>query len=231
MVGGNTCCGIAVALVSRQSGGMAVNRFAIAECSLDLGHHLLVVSQHARVVHHLTQETNVVTCHQRLCVFDVNHLSAGLNVTAYSRYAAGGTEKEVEVSLPSGADHIVDTLNAQHIANLVRVGNDADCSVADGDACKLMWHNHAALNVYVTVNEAWHQVRPGFLPFRQLTPLHLYNFLTFDNQFAVVDFAAHDIYDMSFYLFHILKIFLCGSQLFTLQSSLFTFSSRGRSSS
>ena len=40
----------------------------------------------------------------------------------------------------------------------MRVGHHTYRTMTHGDACKLMRHHHAALNVYVTVYETWHDV-------------------------------------------------------------------------
>ncbi len=202
MVGGNACSGILVALMSRQSRSMTVHGLAITVGGHYLSHHLLVVSQHAGIVHHLTQEANILASHQLYRIFGVNYLAARLNITAYSRYTAGGTEKEIEVSFVSGANHVVDTLHAQYIANLVRVGNDANRSVADGDVCKLVRHHHAALNVHVAVNETRHHIRPALFTLRQLVPLHFYYLLVLNHQFTVIYFTVHHIDNMSFYTIH-----------------------------
>ena len=160
MIGCDACCCILMALLPRQSRGVPVDRLAMSLCRLDFGHHLLVASQHTVEIHHLSKETDFLTRHQCFSVLDVDHTATGLHITTYCRHTAGCTEAEVKASLTTRANHIVDTLYAQHIANLMRVGNNADRTMADSDVCKLVGHHHAALDMYVAVDETWHDVRP-----------------------------------------------------------------------
>ena len=181
---------------------MTVHRLAVTLGSLYLGHHLLVAIQHTEVVHHLCQETNILTGHQGLRVLDVNYLATGLDVAAYCRHTAGGTEEEIETGLLTRAYHVIDTVHAQHIANLVRIGHDTYRAVAHGNACKLMRNHHTALDVYVSINETRHNIRPGGLTLWQRTALHLYYLLVFYDQFAVVYLPTNHVNYMSFYVFH-----------------------------
>ena len=112
MVGSHARSRILVALVSHHSGCMSVHGLVVAQCSLNLGHHLLVASQHTRIVHHLAQETNVLASHERLRSLGVNHRSAGLYVATHGRHAARCTKQEVESSLLARAYHVVHALNA-----------------------------------------------------------------------------------------------------------------------
>ena len=57
-------------------------------------------------------------------------------------------------------DHVIHTLHAEHVSNLVRVGYNADGTVAHGNTCEFVRHHHTTLNMYMAVNETWHQIRP-----------------------------------------------------------------------
>ena len=202
VVGGDAGTGILVALVSGQSGGMAVNGLPMPERRLDLCHHLLVACQHSRVVHHLTQEPDVRTCHQLLGVLRIQHGAAGLYLATNGRHAAGRTETEVESHLTAGAYHEVDSLDAQHVADLVRVGNHADGAVSNDQAPELARRHHAALNMYVTVDEARHQIRPRGLALRQFATFHFDDRLAVNHQFAIEYLVADHVNNMSLYTHH-----------------------------
>ena len=100
--------------------------------------------------------------------------------------------------LTTGAYHEVDTLDAQHVADLVWIGNHADGAVNGSDAPKLARCDHATLDMYVTVNEARHQIRPRLLALRQFAMLHFDDRLTVNHKFAIVYLVANHVYNMSF---------------------------------
>ena len=181
---------------------MTVDGLTVAEGCLNLLLHLAVAVKHTGVVHHLSQETDLRAGHQRLDVVCIDRGTAGLYLAADGRHAAGGAEAEIEVYLMSRTNHVVDTLNAQHVTDLVRVGHHTDGAVADGDTRKLARHHHTTLYVYVTIDEAWHQIRPGLLLFWQRASFHLSNPPILDDQFAVEYISAHYVNNMSFYAFH-----------------------------
>ena len=205
MIGGDACPGILVALASRESWCVTVNGLSVTLRSLDLLHHFLVASQHTRVVHHLCEETNILASHELCRILGIDHGTAGFNITAYGRYTAGGTE--AEANLMSGTNHIVDALNAQHVANFVWVGNDTYRAVTDGNMCKLMGHHHTALNMYVTINEARHYVWPRCFLFGQRAPLHLSDRLALNNDFTVEYLPTNHVNDMSLDAVHSLLLF------------------------
>ena len=211
MVGGDAGGSIAVTILSCHSRGVTVHGFAIVQGRPYLRHHLFVAIQHTGIVHHLAQETDILTGHQRLRILGVNHRPAGLCVAAYCRHTAGCTEQEVEACLLARTYHVVDTRNAQHVANLVRVGNDTYRTVTDGNACKLMRHYHTTLNMHVGINETWHDVGPRGLTLGQLTALYFRYDPILNDQFAIVYLAAHHINYMSFYILHSLTPSPCRS--------------------
>ena len=61
----------------------------------------------------------------------------------------------MEGNLTSVLNHKVDTLDAEHVGNLMRIGNGSNRAVLDGNMSKVLWKQHAALNVNVAVDEAW----------------------------------------------------------------------------
>ena len=85
MVGGDACPCIGETLLTLKSGGMAIDRLAIGEGSLNLGLHLEVIGEHARVVHHLAKEADLLTLHERADVVAVEMGTGGL----YRRIAGG----------------------------------------------------------------------------------------------------------------------------------------------
>ena len=87
------------------------------------------------------------------------------------------------------------------------VGNDAYRSVTDSDACKLVGHYHAALNVHVGIHETRHNVGPWGLFGGQFTASHLDDGLTLNHQLAVEYLATNHVNNVSFDVFHILSIF------------------------
>ena len=100
------------------------------------------------------------------------------------------------------AYHVVDTFHTQHITNLMRVGNDTYRAVTDSDACKLVRHHHAALDMHVSVNEARHDVWPRLSPFRQLTTSDVSNLPFSDDDLTIVYLTTHHVDDMSLYVLH-----------------------------
>lgn len=181
---------------------MPVYRLAITLCSLDLSYHILVASQQTRIIHHLCQETDILARHQRFDILNANLLTAGLHIAAYCRHATGSTEAEVKAYLTSRACHIVDTLYAKHIANLMRVGNHTDGTMTDSNVRKLVGYHHTALDMNVTVDETWHDVRPGIITCRQIASLYLNNLSVIDDKLAIKDLASHYVDDVSFYVIH-----------------------------
>ena len=209
MVGSDTCQGIALALVAHQSGSMTIHRLTVGKGCLQLAHHLRVGTKHTRVVHHLAQNADFIACHELFHTFSVNHGTAGLDAATTGRHTTGRSETVVERRQLARVDHIVDALDAQHVAYLMRIGHHADGAVTGSHTGKLAGGHHATLNVHMTVDEAWHQVRilPSLV--RQLAGLHLDDTSIVHYQFAIENLAAHHINDMSLILFHHMIVLDC----------------------
>ena len=88
------------------------------------------------------------------------------------------------------------------------VGYDAYRSVTDGYTCKLVGHHHTAFNMHVTVNESWHQVRPGLFLLRKRTSFYFYDSPVLNDEFAVEYLTTYYIDDMSFCAIHEACFFL-----------------------
>ena len=171
-------------------------------CSTYLTHHLRLVAQHAREVHHLAQHTDIVAGHQLLHPGGIDHGPAGLDVGRTARHATGRGKAEVERGFPTRLYHIVDTLDTQHVADLVGVGHHADGAVTGCQMGKLARRHHTALDMHVAVDETGHQERPRLPVVGQSAAFHLPDAITLDRDFAIIHLAANHVDDMSLIFLH-----------------------------
>ena len=160
MVGRDAGGGILPELVQGEARGVAVDRLAGSTGCVDFAQDLRVFGQHAGEIHHFAQVADIIALDQLLDVVRRDRGAAGLDLAADGGDAARCAEKEVEPCLTAVADHEIDAVDAQDIRDLVRVGDDADGAVGDGDAGVFAREEHRTLNVDVAVDEARQQVWP-----------------------------------------------------------------------
>ena len=116
---------------------------------LELGR---VAPDHAREVHHLGQAEHPVPAHQRLEVAGRERTPRRLE--GGRGHARRGHEEDLELKARRGVVQPVDAVGAEHVRDLVRVGDDRGGAEREHEPCELVDEQLHRLEVHVRVDEA-----------------------------------------------------------------------------
>ncbi len=145
---------VCVEVLARQPGCVAIQHTRPKR--LDLVQGALVLVHHARVVHHLAQAQ-----HPRVALQRGNVLR--LEIRAGGRHVGGGDagrhhHEHAQAAVLRLVEHVADTVQAQDVGDLVRIGDDRRDPARHHCRGELAHADHRALDVHVSVDQAGGQV-------------------------------------------------------------------------
>jgi hypothetical protein len=156
VVGADARLGVTPRLFPRQAGGVAVHRQAQAPGQGDLGHDGGITRQHGREIHHFGKVEEAVVA-QEAPQFLQAQLGPG-RLEGRGRHARGRAEEHPEGYPPDVLQHEAHPLQAQHVGDLVGVGDAGHRAVAAGQAGEFRRHQHGTFHMHVGVHETRYQV-------------------------------------------------------------------------
>ncbi len=129
---------------------MAVDMCAPRELQLD--ELRLVTGDHAGVVHHLREAEHAPAPEQALQIAGLERAARRLELGGRNR--GRGHEVEVEREVLARVEQPVDAVGAEHVRELVGVGDDRDGPERQHQAGELVGEKLRRLEVHVRVDEA-----------------------------------------------------------------------------
>src|SRR5262245_6065799 len=130
---------------------MTIYGLAISQRKPDLFFYTGVIEEHTRPVNHFSEVPDVRLPQQRHNTLRIDHRAGGIESSR--RNTARRAEKKFEGHLLAIFDHILHTLNSQHVTDLMRIRHCGYSAMNDGHPGKFGRHKHGAFNVNVCVNE------------------------------------------------------------------------------
>src|SRR5262245_43094217 len=130
---------------------MTIYGLAISQRKPDLFFYTGVIEEHTRPVNHFSEVPDVRLPQQRHNTLRIDHRAGGIESSR--RNTARRAEKKFEGHLLAIFDHILHTLNSQHVTDLMRIRHCGYSTINDGHPSKFDRHKHGAFNVNVCVND------------------------------------------------------------------------------
>ena len=152
VVGVHAGCDVGVQVVAREPRCVAVDLLVVRLCRDDLFEHLLIGIRHADVVHHLSKTLHAVVLVERVDRAVVEH-RAGF-IERRRGHAGGEHEAHVDGKILRRLQHILNTVGAHNVGDLVRVGDHGRGAVRDDSVGKFLGRDERALQVDVRVDKA-----------------------------------------------------------------------------
>ena len=156
VVGGDALAEIFDGILPPQTRRVPVDGFAGPFGGGEFGHHLGYVVHHAREVHHFRQVIDIGPLEEALHNIRPHMGAGGLEIGG--RHAGGHAETDLQGRLRGAVEHVQHAFLPQYIGDLVRVGDGADRAVHHRHPAEFGWGEHAALDVYMRIDKAGHEV-------------------------------------------------------------------------
>ncbi len=134
---------------------------------LDLGQHLGHAQKDAGVVHHLGQADDARVFEKQPQIGRLQLRTRGLHVGG--RHTGRGHDEDPQRQPLAGVEHVADAGDAQHVGDLVGIGDDGGGAARHDGPGELGHGHHARLDVDVGVDQAGADV--GALQVERLTSL------------------------------------------------------------
>ena len=115
-----------------------------------------VAGDDAREVHHLGEPDHPPPAHQRLEIPEPEGPSRGFELRG--GHARRGGEEDLELEPGRGVEQPVDSVGAEHVGDLVRVGDHGSRPQGKDETCEFVHEKLHRLEVHVGVDEARHDV-------------------------------------------------------------------------
>ena len=113
--------------------------------------HAFVAQRHARIIHQLGQARHPVMFQQRRKIRRFQLRARSFHVRGW--HATRGHDKHIKISAFGAFQHITDAGDAQHIGDLMRVGDYAGDAVRQDSARKFRWRHQAAFDMHMRVDQ------------------------------------------------------------------------------
>ena len=136
MVGVHAGCDVGVQVVARKSRRVAVDLLVVCLRRDDLFEHLLIGIRHADIVHHLSKTLHAVVLVERVDRAVVEH-RAGF-IERRRGHAGGEHEAHVDGKILRRLQHILNTVGAHNVGDLVRVGDHGRGAVRNDSVGKFL---------------------------------------------------------------------------------------------
>jgi hypothetical protein len=143
---------IGVQVDARQPRGVTVDRFARAFGQGDFAQDLGIGAQHTGIVHHFRQPQDAFLFHEGPQVVGRQPGARGFH--SGGRHAGGEHEKDVDRLALACGEHVPDSFDAQHVGDLVRVGDHGGGAARCNRAGEPGDSGHGTLDVDVGVDES-----------------------------------------------------------------------------
>ena len=162
----------------------------------DLVQESLVLAQHSRVVHHLTQAQHPFLPQERVQVEAAQMRAARLEIRR--RDARREHHEYVDRTELTGIQDVVNALDAVNVRYLVRVTDDRGGAARDDRPRELLDLHHRALQVHVAVDESGQHEAPLeiYLLLPRVVP-YPHDPLTEYGDVPLVDLGGEDVDDAS----------------------------------
>ena len=152
VVGADPGRGIRLQALAEQPGRVAVDVLGALE--RELAELRRKAGDDAGEVHHLREPEHPVPPHQRLEV--ARRERPARRLERRGGHARGRHEVDVELEVVAGVEQPVDAVGAEHVRDLVRVGDDRGRAEREDEALELVDEELHRLDVHVRVDEAGH---------------------------------------------------------------------------
>lgn len=157
VVGGDARLDVATSVVAGEARCMTVDDLASSKGVGDFEACLGVAGKETWIVHHLGETIELGAREKLLDVGRGDAGASGLEGVG-TGHAGGDAEREMETHLAGALKHKVDALNAQDVGNLVRVGDDGNGALSDGETGKMLGKKERGLDVDVAVDKTRQEI-------------------------------------------------------------------------
>ena len=132
---------------------MAVQKNAPAGGGFDDGEHPFISGGDGVEIHDLPQSRHTGNV-QQVLHFSRTHVKAGILQAGGGGNGGGGGEEHPQGQVPAGVRQAPDSLDAQHVGDLVGVGAHRGGAAGEGHPGKVVGGQHAAFQMHVGIHEA-----------------------------------------------------------------------------
>ena len=136
-----------------EGGDMAIQKNAVVGGSFNDGEHPLIPGGDGVEIHDLAQSSHAGNIQQGLHLSGAN-IKTGILQTGGGGNGGGGGEEHPQGQVPAGVRQAPDSLDAQHVGDLVGVGAHRGGAAGEGHPGKVVGGQHAAFQMHVGIHEA-----------------------------------------------------------------------------